>query len=58
MVLNKVPPRSREADFRAAELGDALGDRLWDHGRTDADVLTEARGARDPITPTAAGPPI
>jgi chromosome partitioning protein len=49
VVLNKVPPRSREANFRAAELGDALGDRLWDPAVPMRTVLTEARGARDPI---------
>lgn len=49
VVLNKVPPRSREADFRAAELGDALGDQLWDPAVPMRTVLTEARGARDPI---------
>lgn len=49
VVLNKVPPRSREADFRAAELGEALGERLWDPVVPMRTVLTEARGARDPI---------
>lgn len=49
IVLNKVPPRSREADFRAAELSDALGDQLWEPAVPLRTVLTESRGARVPI---------
>lgn len=49
IVLNKVPPRSREAEFRAAELRTALEHRLWEPVVPMRTVLTEARGARDPI---------
>lgn len=49
VVVNKVPPRSREADFRAAELSDAFGDRLWQPALPMRTVLSEAHGARKPI---------
>jgi len=49
VVLNKVPPRSREADFRASELSDALGEHLWEPAVPVRTVLSESRGARDPI---------
>lgn len=49
IVLNKVPPRSREADYRAAELSEALGDQLWEPVIPLRTVLTESRGARAPI---------
>ncbi|MBM4608570.1 AAA family ATPase [Rhodococcus hoagii] len=58
VVLNKVPPRSREADFRAAELGDALatgsGIRSYRCGRSSPKPAAPAIRS----TPTAAGPPI
>lgn len=49
IVLNKVPPRSREADYRAAELSEALGEQLWAPAIPMRTVLTESRGARAPI---------
>jgi chromosome partitioning protein len=49
VVLNKVPPRSREAEFRRAELREAVGRYLWEPAVPVRGVLTESRGARDPI---------
>ncbi|WP_051461407.1 ParA family protein [Tomitella biformata] len=49
IVLNKVPPRSREADYRATELSDVLGDQLWEPVIPLRTVLAESRGARAPI---------
>jgi chromosome partitioning protein len=49
VVLNKVPARSREAGFRASELSQALGEHLWEPVVPMRTVLTESRGARDPI---------
>ncbi|NKV12440.1 hypothetical protein GS909_18605 [Rhodococcus hoagii] len=46
VVLNKVPPRSGKANFRAAELGEALGDRLLDPAVPYAD-----RPHRSPAVP-------
>lgn len=49
VILNRVPARSREADYRAAELGEAIGEHLWKPSIPMRTVLAEARGARDPI---------
>ncbi|MDN5758890.1 MAG: hypothetical protein L0H59_10200 [Tomitella sp.] len=49
VVLNKVPPRSREADFRTSELAAALGDQHWYPVVPMRTILTESRGARDLI---------
>lgn len=49
VILNRVPPRSREAEFRTEELGSALGERLWSPHIPLRTVIAEAQGAREPI---------
>ena len=49
VIVNKVPARSREADFRTAEITDALGEQVWRPFLPLRAVMPEARGSRQPI---------
>lgn len=49
VVMNQVPPRGREANFRINEARAALGDQLWEPMIPHRTVITEAQGAREPI---------
>jgi chromosome partitioning protein len=49
VILNKVPARSREAEFRSQELSAALGEQLWQPALPARTVLSESRGSREPI---------
>lgn len=49
VVLNKVPPRSREAEFRIEELQAGLGETLWTPHIPVRTILSEAQGARESI---------
>lgn len=56
VVINRVPARSREADFRAQELTDSLGELVWFPHMPMRTALAEAAGNGVPIhrhTPAA-----
>lgn len=49
VIINKVPPRAREAQFRITEISDALGDYVWTPPLPHRALFSEARGARKPL---------
>lgn len=49
VVINKVPPRSREAEFRIRELKEHLGDQVWEPHMPVRTALNEAQGNGVPI---------
>lgn len=49
IILNNVPARGREAGFRANELATAVGDDLWEPHIPARLILSESRGACEPI---------
>lgn len=49
VILNRVPARSREADFRISEMNDSLGDLVWFPHMPLRTGLSEAVGNGEPI---------
>lgn len=49
IVMNKVPARGREADFRVAEIKSSLGEKVWDPVIPYRALMAESRGAGEPI---------
>ena len=49
IVVNLLPPRQREADYRLAELVEAFGTTVWEPYVPARAVVSEAQGASAPI---------
>lgn len=49
IVVNQVPARSKEADYRLAELTEVLGERVWQPVIPARVVIAEAIGAAAPL---------
>ena len=49
IVVNLLPSRQREADYRLAELMEVFGDQVWEPHVPQRTVIAEAQGAGAPI---------